>query len=175
MTRIVRCCALIVPSLALPLALSACDPPRWARGGADTDSRDPMARRDADFRRTETQRVAQDIARTEESVRLSIAEKRIEALEKSLAEMQTTPETVEIDLLKGRLAAVEAKAYALQDAPPSAPPVAAGTTTPRRAASTDATTTRRDPSRPPLRLPQLESAPRRATEAEKAAFNANRR
>ena len=41
-----------------------------------------MARRDADFRRTETQRVAQDIARTEESVRLSIAEKRIEALEK---------------------------------------------------------------------------------------------
>jgi hypothetical protein len=172
MTRIVRCCALIVPSLALPLALSACDPPRWARGGADTDGSDPMARRDADFRRTETQRVAQDIARTEESVRLSIAEKRIEALEKSLAEMQTTPETVEIDLLKGRLAAVEAKAYVLQDA---LPPATAPTPTPRRAASADATTTRRDTSRPPLRLPQLESAPRRATEAEKAAFNANRR
>lgn len=175
MTRIVRCCALIVPSLALPLALSACDPPRWARGGADTDSRDPMARRDAEFRRTETQRVTQDIARTEESVRLSIAEKRIAALETALAEMQTTPQTVEIDLLKSRLVAVEAKAYALQDAPPAAPPAAVPTTTPRRAANADAATTRRDPARPPLRLPQLESAPRRATEAEKAAFNANRR
>jgi hypothetical protein len=123
--------------------------------------------------------VEQDIARTEESVRLSLAEKRIVELQQKIAEMEITPDSVEIELLKGRLEAVEAKEYARQV--DSALPVDNVTATPipTRAANLPSRTgarpatapTKRDGARTALRLPDLERSPRPATEAEKAAFS----
>ena len=120
--------------------------------------------------------VEQDIARTRSDVRISIAEKRIAQLEKKLAEMEVTPETLEIDLLKSRLEAVEAKAYARQDESAVATDGAKPTTTPtaRSESRTPAQSARRDATRTPLRLPQLEPAARAATDAEQAAFSARR-
>ena len=118
--------------------------------------------------------IAQDIARTESTVRLSMAEKRIALLEKKLAEMEITPQTVEIDLLKSRLEAVEAKVYARQDEAMMPTDGAKPTTTPtsRAGPARPAPTTKQDATRTPLRLPQLEPATRAATDAEKAAFSA---
>jgi len=126
----------------------------------------------------------QDIARTQDSVRLALAEKRIAELQQKIAEMEVTPDSVEIDLLKGRLEAVEAKAYARQDdaelprdnavltptraaAPTPMPAVKPTSRTGARAA---AVPTKRDGARTPLRIPQLEPAPRLATDAEKGAY-----
>lgn len=121
----------------------------------------------------------QDIARTEDSVRLSLAEKRIAELQLKLAEMGATPESVEIELLKSRLDAVEAKAYARQDDPalpvdsvpatrPSTRPVTPPPQTGARAATVPA---KRDGGRTPLRLREMESSTRPATDAEKTAFS----
>lgn len=150
--------------MGLALAMSACDQPR-SSVKPTTVGLDEKASAE------------QDIARTEDSVRLSLAEKRIAELQQKIAEMEVTPQTVEIDLLKSRLEAVEAKAYAGADdlAVPrdSAAPTGARAATPtsRIGAGPATASTKRESARKPLRLPQLEPSPRPATDAEKAAFN----
>ena len=148
--------------IALALCLCACD-----QRSPDVPP-DPGAKEKA--------RVEQDIARTEDGIRIAIAEKRIAQLEKTLAEIQVTPESVEIDLLKKRLEAVEAKVYAREDDPaapdagakPAATPDRTATASPRPSSATSAAPARRE-SAPSRRSPS-EPATRVATDAEKAAF-----
>lgn len=152
--------------IGLTLALTACGQPRSSDKPIEVGSNDKAS-------------VEQDIARTEDSVRLSLAEKRIVELQRKMAEMEATPESVEIELVKGRLEAVEAKAYARQDDP--APPVDYVTTTPTPTRATNLPSRtearpatapkKREGARTALRLPELERSARPATDAEKAAFS----
>lgn len=142
----------------LSLATAACDQPRYP----DTPTAvDP----------NEKARVEEDLSRTEDRTRLALAEKRIAELQKRLDEMAVTPQTVEIDLLKARLTAVEAATFARSEQPPAATPSPAPTRTVPRPTTGSG---QKDTARVPLQLRDLESAPRPASQSEKAAFNNGR-
>jgi TolA-binding protein len=66
---------------------------------------------------------ADQIAAIEKRVRLEQVEKRLAALEMEVGEMRTTPQSLELDLVKRRLEALEARVYAKPsaNAPPTEP------------------------------------------------------
>lgn len=134
----------------LSLALSACDQPR----SPDTPTAvDP----------TEKAKAEQDVSGVLADARLALAEKRIAELQQKLDEMAITPQSMEIDLLKSRLAAVEAATFAKDAQPPAS--AASPAPVPRGTAEAGQKTT----ARTPLRLRELEPATRPAPQAEKAA------
>jgi hypothetical protein len=66
--------------------------------------------------RSATEAIERDVTAIEEGVRLAAANKRIDDLERQVADLKTNPQTIELDLLKARVEAVETKIYAKTDA-----------------------------------------------------------
>jgi len=104
--------------LAAALILAGCGPAR-----APTPAADGTPQRDAE-------RIVEDVML---KTRLEVAERRIAQLERQVAELSAAPATVEVDLLRQRLAGTEAALAA------SAAPTPVATPSPRATPSPSAT------------------------------------
>lgn len=113
--------ALLTACLALALFPAACD----RQPGGDPAPRTTPAANAA------MSGEARQIDALETRIRLEQAEKRIADLERQVGELRDNPQTLDLDLLRKRLEAVEARVYAT---PPA--------DTPRNAGATGNTTSR---------------------------------
>jgi hypothetical protein len=66
--------------------------------------------------RSATEAIERDVTAIEGGVRLAAANKRIDDLERQVADLKTNSQTIELDLLKARVETIETKIYAKTDA-----------------------------------------------------------
>lgn len=141
--------------------------------GCDNASRAPTK-----ALKTTTQDVTiqKDVAAIEQGVRLAAANKRIDQLETEVENLKTNPQTLQLDLLKQRLEAVETKVYARDDDQPGQNKIAPAKPPPDRATSAvrPLVSAQRPPAvaePKPVRKPvPFPAALRPATKAEAVAF-----
>ena len=105
--------------------------------------------------RSAAEAIERDVTAIEGGVRLAAANKRIDELEHQVAELQTNPQTIELDLLKARVEALETRTYANTDA--GVPSLAATIAPTRRVAAPPVSLSEQ---RQRLTLPELEAAAR---------------
>lgn len=148
----------ILLSFAAILTLQACD----NTSRSETGSGSPK-----------TAKIERDMSEFEDSMRIAAANKRIDELERKVAELEATPEKLNQDILDRRVAALELKTNAdaaFAVAAPSSEDRLGVYSLDSNAMRPD-TKSRRVPKRPSsLKLPDLESGPRLATPAEAKAF-----
>lgn len=152
----------ILLSFSVLLMLQACGNPSTSEKPADTS------------RKT---KIEQDMSKFEDGLRIAAANKRIDELDRKVAELEAAPEKLDLDVLSRRVSTLELKANAdaafVAVAPSSENRM--GVYHSDRNAIRPDTNARQLPKRPPsLKLPDLETRPRLATPAEAKAFTPNK-
>lgn len=120
-------CYAILAFIAFPLAASSCDQPRSSASTAPDRERMEMNQEVA---------AAASVAQAEDSVKLDVALRRIDQLERDVAELKAGPTAVDNELLRQRLASTE-DALAKRDEPEPTP-TPTSTAAPRLRPSTTA-------------------------------------
>lgn len=146
----------IVALIALSFAASSCDQPR-SSASTVTDRE----------RLNEEAAATASVAQTEASVKLDVALRRIDQLEREVAELKAGPTAVDNDMLRQRLAITE-DALARRDAPEPTP---TPTSTAAKAPGLKVASPRKAPAATPQPIARSTSSPRARRTASAQAEN----